>query len=156
MRGLVADVNVQGHLPYLRRLIETRGLWNILVELKLRFVTFSEVQFERDIDDRVLWNRCQRDGWVLLTENRNHDGPDSLEATLADSWESGHLPILTLANKGRFEHDRNYAEQIADEIAELLFGIANGEYCDRARIYVPRRWGLIEPPLLYGMSLLRS
>jgi hypothetical protein len=140
VRGLLADVNVQGHMLYLRRLIEARGLWNILLELKLDFATFSDVQFERDLDDRVLWNRCQRDGWVLFTENRNHDGPDSLEATLADSWKLGHLPILTLANKSRFQDDRYYAEWIADEIAELLFGIANGEYCDQARIFVPRHW----------------
>jgi hypothetical protein len=26
MRGLLADVNVQGHLPYLRRLMEGQGL----------------------------------------------------------------------------------------------------------------------------------
>ena len=35
MPGLLADVNVQGHLPYLERLIEGLGLLEILRELGL-------------------------------------------------------------------------------------------------------------------------
>ena len=80
MQGLLADVNVEGHLPYIRRLLEARDLWSLLVELKLRFVTFRDLQLPRNLDDRALWNRCQQDGWVLFTENRNREGPDSLEA----------------------------------------------------------------------------
>ncbi len=82
----------------------------------------------------------QAEGWVLFTENRNHDGPDALEATLLDSWHFGQLPVLTLANKARFESDRVYAEQVATDVAELLFGIEQEDYRDQPRIYVPRRW----------------
>ena len=74
---------------------------------------------------------------MLWTENCNDDGPDSLQATLTDSWHVGRLPVLTLANKGRFEHSREYAEQVASDVAELLFGIVHTEYRDQARIYVP-------------------
>lgn len=76
---------------------------------------------------------------MLFTENRNADGPDSLDATLADSWRTGHLPVLTLANKGKFYHSREYAERVASDVAELLLGIAvDGQYRDQPRIYVPR------------------
>jgi hypothetical protein len=138
MRGLLADVNVQGHLPYLRRLFQLLDLWVVLAELKLDLVTFRDLNLPRDLDDRSVWNRCQQDGWVLLTENRNDDGPDSLQATLTDSWRIGHLPVLTLANKVKFEHSRDYAARVAKDVAELLFGTAQGEYRDLARIYVPR------------------
>jgi hypothetical protein len=139
MQGLLADVNVAGHLPYLRRLLESRDLWVILVEFNLRLVTFRDINLPRDIDDRILWNRCQQDGWVLFTENRNHDGPNSLQATLNDSWLPGHLPVLTLANKIKFENDPSYAERVADTIADLLFGIAGErQYRDQPRIFVPR------------------
>jgi hypothetical protein len=47
-------------------------------------------------------------------------------------------PVLTLANKGRFEHSPDYAKRVATDVAELLFGIAQGEYRDQPRIYVPR------------------
>jgi hypothetical protein len=106
--------------------------------LNLTFVTFPELGLPRDLDDRSLWHRCQQEGWVLLTDNRNQDDEDSLEATLADSWRVGHLPVLTVANKGRFEHSAEYARRMAVDVGELLFGIAQGEYRDQPRIYVPR------------------
>jgi hypothetical protein len=137
MRGLLADVNVQGHLRYVRRLLDTLGLWPILAELNLYLVTFRDLNLARDLDDRSQWNHCQRDGWVLFTENRNRDGADSLEATLADSWRISHLPILTLSNKMKFERDRIYAMRVATDIAELLFGISQREYLDRPRIFLP-------------------
>jgi hypothetical protein len=74
----------------------------------------------------------------LFTDNRNHDGPNSLEATLSSSWRVGHLPLLTLANKTKFEHRREYAERVASDVAELLFGITREGYRDQPRIYVPR------------------
>ncbi|MCE9552539.1 MAG: hypothetical protein K8T91_04065 [Planctomycetes bacterium] len=134
----MADVNVQAHLTYLRHLLDSLELWPVLAELNLRFVTFAELQIVPDILDRPLWNRCQEEGWVLFTENRNQDDADSLEATLRDSWQIGHLPVLTLANKSRFEHNREYAQRVAADVAELLFGIAQGEYSDQSRIYVPQ------------------
>jgi hypothetical protein len=137
MRGLLADVNVQGHSLYLRRLLETLDLWSVLVELHLDFATFRDLQLPRNLDDRSLWNRCQQDGWVLFTENRNDEDESSLQATLADSWQMGCLPVLTLANKEGFEHSASYAKRVAEDIAELLFGIAHEEYRDQPRIYVP-------------------
>src|SRR5207244_4496185 len=84
----------------------------------------------------------RRDGYcsLLFTENRRADDPNSLEATLADSWKPGCLPVLTLANKGKFEHSAAYATRVAKHVAELLFDIAMGlNYStDRPRIYVPR------------------
>jgi hypothetical protein len=91
-----------------------------------------------ELNDRLLWNYCQKHGWVLFTGNRNHDDTDSLQATLLDSWQIGHLPVLTLANIGNFEHSHAYALRVAKDVADLLFGMAHGEYRDQARIYVPR------------------
>jgi len=138
MRGLLADVNVQGHMGYLRFLLTHLDLWPVLEELKIELVTFGDLALPRDLDDRSIWNRCQQDGWLLFTENRNDDGNDSLHATLTDSWRVGHLPVLTLANKNHFEHRRAYAEQVAVDVAELVFGVCHGEYRDQPRIYVPR------------------
>jgi hypothetical protein len=137
VRGLLADVNVQGHLLYIRRMLLALDLWTVLAESNIHLVTFSDVSLPRDIDDRDLWNRCQQGGWALFTDNRNNEGPDSLEATLADSWRVGHLPVLTLSSKDRFTRDRVYAEQDASDIAEVLFGIQDEQYLDRPRIYVP-------------------
>jgi hypothetical protein len=138
MRGLLTDVNVQGHLPYLRQLLVKLDLWLLLAEIDIAFATFRDVGLTPALIDRSLWHWCQGNGWVLFTENRNDDGPDSLQATLADSWQSGQLPVLTLANKDRFEHSAGYAVRVARDVADLLFGIHGQEYCDQPRIFVPR------------------
>ena len=75
-RGLLADANVQGHLPYLRNLLEALELWSLLAELELRVATFPDLKLASELDDRTLWIFCQHDGWVLFTDNRNHDGTD--------------------------------------------------------------------------------
>lgn len=62
MLGLLADVNVQGHLEYLRCLLDALGLSSILVELNLRLVIFTDLQLPLDLGDRPLWNHCQKDG----------------------------------------------------------------------------------------------
>ena len=123
MQGLLADINLQGLLPALCQLLRSLDLWPILAELNVSFATFPEVGILTDLNDRAIWNRCQADGCVLWTENRNLDEEDSLQATLADSWRIGHLPVLTLARKPKFETNRDYAETVAADIAELLFGI---------------------------------
>jgi hypothetical protein len=108
-----------------------------MAEQALDFVTLADLELPQDLDDCTLWHRCQHEGWTLFSDNRNEDGENSLQATLDDSRHPGLIPILTLANKVKFEHDPDYAMQVAIDLAELVFGIAEGEYRDRPRIYVP-------------------
>ncbi len=138
MRGILADVNVQGHLRYLRRLVEQLDTGPVIAALGVEFATFSDLSLDRHLDDRTLWNYCQKEKWVLFTENRRGEDPNSLEATLADSLKSDCLPVLTLANKGKFEHSTAYAERVATDIAEILFDIAMDAIWSQPRIYVPR------------------
>lgn len=138
MPGLLADVNVQGHLPYLERLIANLGLREMLAELGLTLATFPDLGLSRHTDDRTLWNYCQANGWVLFTENRNHEDENSLEATIRDSWREGHLPIITLANKGRFENSEDYARIVAEEVTDVLIRVFHDAVRDQPRIFVPR------------------
>ncbi len=138
MPGLLADVNGQGHLPYLERLIEGLGLLELITGLGLALATFPELGLDRGLDDRTLWNYCQANGWVLFTDNRNYEDENSLEATIQDSWREGHLPVLTLANKGKFENSEGYALRVAEEVVELLVSVFHDGIRDQARIFVPR------------------
>jgi hypothetical protein len=138
MPGLLADVNVQGHLPYLARLLEDLGLLDLLTELGLTLATFPDLGLDRGIDDRTLWKYCQANGWVLFTDNRNREDEDSLEATLQDSWQHGCYPLITLANKGRFEHLETYARQVAEEVADILISVFSDGIRNQPRIFVPR------------------
>jgi hypothetical protein len=137
MPGLLADVNVQGHLPYLVRLIKEIGLLDLLTDVDITFETFPDRGLDPHLKDRALWNYCQASGLVLFTDNRNHEDEDSLNATIQDSWQEGHLPVLTLANKGRFENSPSYARRVANDVANLLFSILHENVRNQPRIVVP-------------------
>ncbi len=137
MPGLLADVNVQGHLPYLVRLINELGLLVLLTDVGITFQTFPDHGLNPRMKDRALWHYCQANELVLFTDNRNHEDEDSLNATIQDSWQEGHLPVLTLANKGKFEHSERYATEVANDVANLLFSIVHGKVRNQPRIFVP-------------------
>ncbi len=138
MPGLLADVNVQGHLPYLERLIDGLGLLDLLTGLGLTLEAFPDLGLDRRMDDRLLWDYCQANGWVLFTDNRNHEDETSLEATIQDSWQPGHLPVVTLANKGKFENSEDYALGVAEDVADVLVSVFHDGVRDQPRIFVPR------------------
>jgi len=85
-----------------------------------------------------LWGYCQANAWVLFTDNRNYANENSLEATIQDSWRDGCLPVITLANKGKFENSEAYATQVAEDVADILVIVFQDERRDQARILVPR------------------
>lgn len=91
MPGLLADVNI-------------KGLLEILTHLGISLVIFPDLGLDRGMNDQTLWQFCQANDWVLFTDNRNHEDENSLDATIQDSWTEDCLPVLTVANKGRFEH----------------------------------------------------
>ncbi len=138
MPGLLTDVNVQGHLFYLRRMMEKAGVLDLVEGLGLGLATFPDLGLDRESDDRTLWNFCQANKWVLFTENRNNEDADSLQAVIQDSWREGHLPVITLANKGRFENSESYALVVAEDVADVLLRVFHDAVCDQPRIFVPR------------------
>lgn len=137
MQGMLADINVQEHLPYLRQSLESMDLWSLLEEAEIRFTIFADHDLPRNLDDRSLREFCQKAGWVLFTNDKNNDGPNSLQATMEDSWKIGDLPVLTLSNQGKFVRNGTYASKVAKDVADLLYGIQSGDPLDRLRILVP-------------------
>jgi hypothetical protein len=137
MPGLLADVNVQGHLPYLKRLMESLGLLGVLTEYDIELLTFPDCDLNRQINDRDLWNYCQANDLILFTDDRNQEDENSLQATIQSSWREGHLPILTLSNKGKFENVPSYAIKVAEDVATLLFSSFHDGVRNQPRIFVP-------------------
>jgi hypothetical protein len=138
VRGLLADANVEGDVQRLRWILERLGLWAVMAETGCAFQGLAELNIARNINDRSLWQYCQQEGWVLFTDNRNNAGGNSLQATIGDSWRPGCLPVLTIANRKKLASDGEYAQQVAITVAEILFGIPEGDYRDEPRIFVPR------------------
>jgi hypothetical protein len=51
-------------------------MWN---ELDVPILTFADLGLSSDVDDIALWRTCQRERVVLITNNRNAFGDESLE-----------------------------------------------------------------------------
>jgi hypothetical protein len=123
VKGILADVNCEGHLRYLLWLLRDesrRELWDYLA---LSTPTFADLGLQAADPDREVWLCSQREQLVLLTINRNEDDPDSLETTIRSFGTPQSLPVLTLSDPERLLHDRAYAERTADKLLQYLFDI---------------------------------
>jgi hypothetical protein len=83
----------------------------------------------------VIWQQCQQAELILVTANRNDDGPDSLESTIRTLGGPTSLPVFTFADVERFMADRAYAHRAADKFLQDLFDI--DRYRGAGRVYIP-------------------
>ena len=60
--------------------------------------SFERLGLPYNTSDRDLWQLCQQREIVLLTANRNDEGPNSLEATIRTLNAPSSLPVLTIAD----------------------------------------------------------
>jgi hypothetical protein len=135
VNGILADANCEGHLALLWRLFQEGWRHDVWEVLHLTLVSLSDLGLPPDASDRDVWEACQREQVVLLTANRNDDGPESLEATIRQHNTPESLPVFTLANDQRVLRDRLYAEAVADRLLEFLFDIDS--YRGTGRLYLP-------------------
>jgi hypothetical protein len=134
MLRILADHNADGHLDILLRVLLSDWIefWNLL---ELSVVTFDELGLPVDADDATLWRACQRETVILITNNRNADGPDSLEMVIRAENRSQSLPVFTLANADRILADNEYVERTARRLMEYLVYLDEIRGADR--IYLP-------------------
>jgi hypothetical protein len=97
--------------------------------------TFPALGLSYDSPDAVIWRTCQKEKLVLLTGNRNDEGPDSLEAVIRDENQPGSLPVFTISDPRRLLHDRLYAERVAERLLDYLTRI--DEVRGVGRLYIP-------------------
>ena len=135
VNGILADANCEGQLTLLLRLFQEGWRRDVWEALSLTPVSFADLGLQADASDRDVWEACQRARVVLLTANRNDEGPESLEATIQQHNTTESLPVFTLANDQRVLRDRSYTEAVADRLLEFLFDVDS--YRGTGRLYVP-------------------
>lgn len=135
VNGILADANCEGQLALLLRLFEQSWRQDVWTFLNLAQVSFADLELAPDASDRQVWEVCQREHIILVTANRNDEGPESLESTIQQYNTPQSLPVFTLANDQRVLRDRQYAETVADRLIEALFDI--DIYCGVGRLYLP-------------------
>ena len=135
MRGLLADINIQGQVEILRRVLEGGGWGSVWSELALPIQTFPDLNLHPAATDAAVWRLCQSQELLLLTGNRNKEGPDSLEATIERENRPECLPVLTFANPESMRRSRAYVERVADKLMDYVLYIDN--YRGTGRLYLP-------------------
>jgi hypothetical protein len=135
MAGIIADHNVEGHFEVLLRLWTSEAWQSIRESLELEVESFEHLGLPHDTSDRDLWWMCQQREIVLLTANRNDEGPESLEATIRALNDPWSLPVLTIADPESVLTSRDYAERVAIQVLEYLLELDN--FRGVGRLFVP-------------------
>ena len=93
MIAILVDHNMEGYATLLWGTLVSEG-WLDLVPI--RILDFAAIDLPFNSNDRIVWRTAQEQRLLLLTDNRNMEGDDSLEQTLREENTSGSLPVLTI------------------------------------------------------------
>lgn len=110
----------------------TAGGWLGLVPLQL--VTFVAVGLPVDSTDRAVWRFAQARQMLLLTNNRNSVGEDSLGLTIREETTASSLPVLTVGNLDRLA-EPPYRQRCAERLVEIVLDLHL--YLGTGRIFIP-------------------
>lgn len=131
MTVILADCNMEGQAILLSGMFNS-GRWSEL--FPIRFITFREAGLPFDSSDRTVWRFAQDNQMLLLTDNRNMKGTDSLEQTLSEENTLTSLPVLTIGNTARLA-EREYREKCAIRLAEIIYDLE--KYKGTRRLLIP-------------------
>lgn len=140
MQGVIADADFLGHFERLLAVMQSEEWLPYWDALRLQIFDFGSLGLTHDTRDRMVWNRCQERELVLITGNRNDDGPDSLESTIRDATSSS-LPVFTVGDVQRVLEDAGYARAIAVDLLDYLFTLRERpeQLLGAGRIYLPKK-----------------
>ena len=96
---------------------------------------FEDVGLRPTSSDVEIWQRCQLEQLVLITDNRNYESADSLEAAIRKFNTSDSLPVFTIGDLNRFSTMRSYAEQVVEKFYDYLLRIDSVR--GTGRLYLP-------------------
>jgi hypothetical protein len=125
MTAIMADHDIEGQMQVLLRLL-TSAEWHALwTELAVRVESFASLGVPINIPDATLWQLCQTQQIILITGNRNEEGPASLEVTIQQANTLMSLPVLTISEPQRLLSSRAYARRVAERLMEYLIDVEN-------------------------------
>jgi hypothetical protein len=135
VQAILADNNIQRHVAALIAILESESWREFWSPLNLRLRTFRDLELPPTVSDAQLWQLCQDQEIILLTANRNADGPESLEVTLRNCNQPESLPVFTIADPERVLHSKEHAERVAARLLDYLLVIDNIR--GTGRLYLP-------------------
>ncbi len=131
MITILIDHNIEGQAAMLRGALMEAG-WLELFPLQMK--TFADMGLPVDSNDRQAWRFAQANRMILLTDNRNMKGKDSLEQTIREENTITSLPVLTIGNVRRMP-EKAYRERCSDRLIEILMDLEI--FLGTGRIFIP-------------------
>jgi predicted nuclease of predicted toxin-antitoxin system len=135
MVRLLADNDVVGNVEDLVREMRSPQWADFWAALGLTLVYFRDVGLAPTASDREIWQTCQAQQLLLITNNRNLEDPESLEATIRSSTTPDSLPVFTISDVQAFRTDRAYVERVVERLYEYIIQI--DELRGTGRLYLP-------------------
>lgn len=132
---LLADNNAVGYVEAIVREMQSPKWADFWTLLGLALAHFPDVGLDRASSDRTIWQICQAENLLLVTDNRNQEGPDSLEATIRELNGPDNLPIFTISDLDAFRASRAYVEQVVESLYDYLIRI--DDLRGTGRLYLP-------------------
>src|SRR5262245_38071916 len=120
VKGLIADANVQGQVEHLVQRMQANAWANYWQALGLVLHRFEDVGLSGSSSDLEVWNACQAEQLILITDNRNLDSEDSLEATIRRNNTPESLPVFTIADMNEFRTNGSYVERVVEVLYDYL------------------------------------
>ena len=96
---------------------------------------FEDVGLSASATDLEIWNVCQIEQLILITDNRNLDSEDSLESTIRRSNTPFSLPVFTIADINEFRTNDAYVERVVVTLYDYLLRI--DDVRGSGRLYLP-------------------
>lgn len=137
MKGILADANIIGPIDALVHQMQTGEWFDLWAGLELVFRHFDDVGLSPDASDLEIWQICQAEQLILITDNRNKKSADSLEATIRLHNQPDSLPVFTISDMTKFGANRIYAEKVLEHLYDYLLRI--DEVRGTGRLYLPQK-----------------
>jgi hypothetical protein len=103
--------------------------------LGLALYHFQDVGLTPSSTDLEVWSVCQAEQLILITDNRNLDSEDSLEATIRRNNTPQSLPVFTIADMNEFRTNSSYVERVVEALYDYLMRI--DDVRGTGRLYLP-------------------
>jgi hypothetical protein len=123
VKGILADANALGHVTALVQQMRSGEWAEFWIALGLELKHFEDVGLSADSSDLEIWKTCQAEELVLVTDNRNLDAPDSLEATIRDHNLPDSLPVFPISDLNASRTNRAYANKVLEDFYDYLLRI---------------------------------
>ena len=135
MKGILTDVHMTPEVEDLVRVMQQEP-WTIFWEhLGLVLYRFKDFGLAPDAPDLEIWHCCQAEQLIFITNNRNKNAVDSLEAAIRADHMPTSLPVFTIGKLDRLQRSKAYADRVVKSLYGYLLAIDRVR--GAGRLYLP-------------------